>query len=122
MKHVRRAAAMALVLAATPVALAVASGGPSGTYVTTVTNIAGLKGTYRITFTPGRFVIHAPYGIVGRGTDTISGSRMTLHGPGECKAAGTYQFTISGTSLKFRKIKDSCPRAAVLTAHPLKKV
>jgi hypothetical protein len=122
MKHVRRAAAIALVLAATPAALAVASGGPSGTYMTTITNAPGLNGTYRITFTPGRFLIHAPYGIVGHGTDTISGSKMTLHGPGSCTAAGTYQFTISGTSLKFKKIKDSCPRVTVLTAHPLKKV
>jgi hypothetical protein len=122
MKHVRRAAAIAIVLAAMPVALAVASGGPSGTYTTTVTNISGLNGTYHITFTPGRFVIHAPYGLVGHGTDTISGSKMTLHGPGSCTAAGTYQFTMSGRSLKFKKIKDSCPREAVLTAHPLKKV
>ena len=122
MKYVRRAAAIALVLAATPAALAVASGGPSGTYRTTVTNISGLNGTYRITFSPGRFVIHAPYGLVGHGTDTVSGSKMTLHGPGSCPAAGTYQFTISGTSLRFKKIKDPCQRAEVLTAHPLKKV
>jgi hypothetical protein len=122
MKNVSRVLVIALVLAAMPAGLAVASGGPSGTYMTTISKTPGLNGTYRITFTPGRFVIHAPYGIVGRGTDTISGSRMTVHGPGTCTAAGTYEFTLSRTSLKFRKIKDSCPRVAVLTAHPLKKV
>jgi hypothetical protein len=122
MKKVRRATALALVLAATAAPLAFASGGPSGTYETTVKTAGSLNGTYKITFSSGHFVLHAPYGIVGHGTDSISGSQMTLHGPGSCKSAGRYDFKISGTSLTFKKISDPCPRAAVLTAHALKKI
>ena len=121
MKHVRRVAAIALILLSGAAALAQASGGLSGTYVTTVRTAAGLNGTYHISFSPGRFVIHAPYGLVGHGTDSISGSRITLHGPGKCGVAGLYSFTVSGAWLTFRKIRDSCPRVAVLTAHALKR-
>ncbi len=122
MKHVRRAAAIALILATTPAALAAASGTLSGTYVTTVKTAGSLDGTYHIVFSPGRFVLHAPYGLIGHGTYVISGSRITLHGPGSCASAGIYEFKISGTSLTFKKIKDVCSRVEVLTAHPLKKV
>jgi hypothetical protein len=121
MKHVRRAAAIALILLSTGAALAQASGGLSGTYVTTVRTAAGLNGTYHVTFTPGRFTIHAPYGLTGHGTDRISGSRITLHGPGRCSAPGIYSFTVSGAWLTFRRISDSCPRVAVLTAHALRR-
>ena len=124
MKRVSCAAAtIALVLAATPVALAVASGGLSGTYRTTIAKPASLKGTYRITFTPGHLVLHLPGGVVRRGTDKISGSKITLTVKGgNCKTPGTYKFTLSSTSVTFKKIKDTCSRAVVFTAHPWKKV
>jgi hypothetical protein len=121
MKYFRRAAALTLLLLTTGCAQSLASGGLSGTYVTTVRTVSGLNGTYHISFSPGRFVIHAPYGLVGHGTDSISGSRITLHGPGRCGAAGLYSFTMSGAWLTFRKIRDSCPRVAVLTAHALRR-
>jgi hypothetical protein len=128
MNHVRHtkvlAAAVAVTLAALAVtlaALAGASQGLSGTYVTTVRTAGALSGNYRITFSPGRFELVAPYGIVGHGTDTIRGSRITLHGPGKCGSPGVYEFRRSGSSLSFRKMNDPCPRAAVLTAHALRK-
>jgi hypothetical protein len=119
MKHVRRATTIAAVLALISAGIAVASGGPSGTYVTTVNSAGTLNGTYHVTFSPGHFTLHAPYGIVGHGTDSVSGSRITLHGPGSCTTAGVYEFRISGSSLTFHKIKDPCPREKVLTAHSL---
>jgi hypothetical protein len=119
MKHVRRAAAIALILLTTGAALAQASGSLSGTYVTTIRTAGGLNGTYHITFRPGHFTIHAPYGLTGHGTYRISGSRIRLHGPGSCSAPGIYRFIVSGPWLTFRRISDSCPRVAVLTAHPL---
>jgi hypothetical protein len=122
MKHVRRALVIALILATIPAALAAASGSLSGTYVTTVKTAGSLDGTYHITFTPGHFVLHAPYGLIGHGTYTISGSKITLHGPGSCTPAGLYEFRRSGNPLTFRKIRDVCSRAGVLTAHALKKV
>jgi hypothetical protein len=122
MKQIRRTAALAAVLAVVLTGVAAASGSLSGTYVTKVTTDGFLNGTYHMTFSPGHFVIHGPYALVGRGTYSISGSRITLHGPGKCATAGIYQFKVSGTSLTFRKISDSCPRAAVLTARALKKL
>jgi hypothetical protein len=121
MKNVRRAASITLVLLTSVCAHAEAAGGLSGTYVTTVRTGGTLNGTYRISFSPGRFVIHAPYGLIGHGTDTISGSKITLHGPGKCSSPGIYGFSVSGAYLTFRKIRDSCPRVAVLTAHALKR-
>jgi hypothetical protein len=99
-----------------------ASRGPSGWYAATITKPASLRGSYRIAFSPGRFVVHAPYGINGQGTDSVSGSKMTVHGPGPCRQAGTYQFTLTSKWLTFRKLRDSCPRAAVLTASSWKKL
>jgi hypothetical protein len=123
MKHVRRATMIALILAAAmPAALAAATVKLSGTYETKITTDGTLNGTYRVTFDPGQFTLHAPYGIVGHGTYSISGSKLTLHGPGACTAAGSYEVKVSGSWLTFKKFKDPCPRAAILTAHALKKV
>jgi hypothetical protein len=122
MKHVRWIAAISLTLLTAGVVPAQASGGIHGTYVTTVRTAGFLNGTYHIAFSPGRFVIYAPHGLIGRGTDTISGSKITLHGPGKCSAPGIYRFTVSGGYLTFRKTADPCPRAAVLTAHALRRL
>jgi len=119
MKRVSRVAATAAVLALMPVALAVAAGGPSGTYTTTITKPAILKGTYRLTFTPGHMVLVLPGGKVRRGTDTIFGStiRFRLRG-GLCRRPGTYKFTLSASSVTFTKVMDACTRSVVFTAHP----
>ncbi len=123
MKHVRRGTIIALVLAAAmPAALAAATVKLSGTYETKITTDGSLNGTYKVTFNPGQFTLHAPYGILGHGTYSVSGSKITLHGPGACEAAGSYEVKVSGSWLTFRKLKDPCPRAAILTAHALKKV
>jgi len=123
MKRLRCLIAVSLVLAAMPVAIATASSWLSGTYTTTVKSAGSLDGTYKITFTPGHFTLEAPYGITGHGTYSLSGSKMTVHGPSAtCKAAGLYEVKQSGSSLTFRKIKDPCERSKILTAHAMKKV
>jgi hypothetical protein len=125
MKKSRIVAALALttVLAALAPSIAAGSSSLSGTYQTTVTSAGSLNGTYKISFSPGRFTLKAPYNITGHGTYSISGSSITLHGPDkECTAAGRYTFSRSGSSLSFRKISDPCKRAKILTAHSLKKV
>jgi hypothetical protein len=124
MKRLCRVAAIALILLATSASLATAaSKSLSGTYETTVKTAGSLNGTYHITFTPGHFALEAPYGITGHGTYSISGSKITVYGPSSsCKSAGVYEYKLSGSSLTFRKIKDSCPRAAILDAHAMKKV
>jgi hypothetical protein len=123
MKQLRRVTALALILAAVPASLAMASGSLSGTYVTTVKTAGSLNGTYHITFTPGHFELKAPYGITGHGTYTLAGSKITVHGPSaSCTSAGVYEYKLTSSSITFRKIKDSCPRASILDAHAMKKV
>jgi len=123
MNKVRRMTAIALVLVAMPVSLATASSSLSGTYTTTVSNAGNLNGTYRITFSPGHFTLVAPFGITGHGTYSLSGSKITVHGPSSsCTAAGTYEVKQSHTSLTFKRIKDPCERWKILTAHTLKKI
>jgi hypothetical protein len=122
MKRVIRAGALALVLAAVTAATAVAAGGLSGTYKTTLTKPVYLKGTYRITFTSGGFTVHGPYGYVTHGSDRVSGSRITIRGGGRCGSPGTYTFRRSGNSLSFHKVSDPCPRATLITAHAWTKV
>lgn len=123
MKQIRRATTIAVVLALLLVGVASASKSLSGTYVTKVTNDGFLSGTYHIVFSPGHFVIHGPYDLTGDGTYSLSGSRITLHGPGtKCTSPGVYEIKVSGSSLTFHKVSDSCPRVSVLTAHALKKV
>jgi hypothetical protein len=123
MKHLCRVAAVALILLAMSATVAMASKSLSGTYVTTVRSAGSLNGTYHITFTPGHFELVAPYNITGHGTYTISGSKITVYGPSSsCKSAGVYEYKLTSSSLTFRKIKDSCPRASILDAHAMKKV
>jgi len=123
MKQIRRASALSLVLATLLPSLAAGSSSLSGTYRTTVRTAGSLNGTYTIVFSPGHFTLRAPYNITGHGTYSISGSRITLHGPGsECTSAGVYTVSRSGRSLTFHKIKDSCQRSKILTAHSLTKV
>jgi hypothetical protein len=122
MKLVRRTTTLALILLATSAALASASSSLSGEYVTTVKSAGELNGTYRISFSPGHFVLHAPYNITGHGTYSISGSKITMHGPSStCTSAGTYEFKLSGGYLSFKKLHDPCLRSEILTAHALKR-
>jgi hypothetical protein len=120
MKRVIRTGGIALVLALTTAAIAIASGGPSGTYKTTITSPSYLKGTYRITFTPGHWVVHGP--ITSSGTDKVSGSRITIRGTGPCSSSGTYKFKLTSRTVKFTKISDPCVRSSLITAHTWTKV
>ena len=120
MKRVIRAGGLAIVLAATTAAIAMASGGPSGTYKTTITSPSYLKGTYRITFTPGHWSVHGP--ITSSGSDKVSGSKITIHGTGLCTSAGVYRFKLTSRTVKFTKISDPCVRASLITAHTWTKV
>jgi hypothetical protein len=125
MKRFRTVAALALTTAFAALAPSIALGSSSlsGTYQTTIKTAGSLNGTYKVSFTPGHFTLKAPYNITGHGTYSISGSKITLHGPNSnCTSAGVYTYSLSGSTLTFRKVKDSCERSKILTAHSLKKV
>jgi hypothetical protein len=117
MKRLIRAVVLASLLAMTVATSALASG-LSGTYKTTISGVLG--GTYRITFTPGHWKVTGP--ITSHGTDRISGSRITIHGTGPCKSAGTYSFKKTKRTVKFTTIHDPCFRASLISANTWKKV
>jgi hypothetical protein len=114
MKRVLPIGALAIVLTMA-VAAAAGASGLSGSYKTKITSPSSLAGTYRITFTSGHWSVSGP--ITSHGTDSISGHKITIHGTGPCKSAGTYTFTLGRSSVKFTKVSDPCPRAVLITAH-----
>lgn len=114
MKRVVRIAVFVIVLTGVAAGVAAAAG-LSGTYKTTIRSPSYLAGTYRITFTSGHWTVHGP--ISSSGTDRISGHQITIRGTGPCRSAGVYRFTLGRSTVKFTKISDPCPRAALITAH-----
>jgi hypothetical protein len=114
MKRVLQIGALAIALTATAAVAADASG-LSGTYKAKITSPSYLAGTYRITFTPGRWSVSGP--ITSHGTDSISGHKITIHGTGPCKSPGTYTFKLGRSTVKFTKVSDPCPRASLITAR-----
>ena len=61
----------------------------------------------------------------GGGTYVISGSKITLTPKknGACTTKAKYTFKLTGKTLTFKKISDTCTvRTDVLTAHPWTKV
>ena len=114
MKRLIRIGVLTIIVTATAAVAAVASG-LSGTYKTTIKSPWYLAGTYRITFTPGHWALRGP--INSKGTDRISGNKITIHGTGPCKSPGTYHFKLGRSNVRFTKISDPCPRAALITAH-----
>ena len=106
--------------------LAHASGSLSGTYRTTVTTPASLKGTWLFKFGDGRDSQFLNGKEVANGTYTISGATVKFADPAipsgtttatVCKTPGTYKVTISSETLTFKKISDPCNavRAALLS-------
>jgi hypothetical protein len=114
MKRIFCVGALAVVLAATVTTTALASG-LSGTWRTTVSRPWYLAGTYHITFRPGHWLVSGP--ISSRGTDRVSGSKITIRGTGPCAASGTYRFALGRGTVKFTRISDPCPRSSLITAH-----
>lgn len=108
----------------TPIALA--SGGPSGTYRAKISRPTGVAGVWTIKFAAGRDTDYLNGKQLASGSYTISGSTITFAqpatpkgAPATCSGAGTYRFTLSGKTLKFTKISDPCnkTRAEILAAR-----
>ncbi len=98
--------------------LAFAANSPSGTYRAQITsNLYGgqLKGTWEISFKNGAYTVINKGTPVVRGSYTVSGTKMTLtdrSGKALCLGPGTYTFKVTGSSLKFTKVKDTTACAA----------
>jgi len=125
---VRRAAAVAVLIAALAAGTALAAG-LQGTYTTKLTDasLRFLNGSWTIKLgARGHYsLVHAGR-TTARGTWSAAGSKLTVtdrSGFLSCptsKARGTYRWRLSGGKLKLTVIHDGCGgRETILTAHAL---
>lgn len=131
MKRLITLAAVLLSLTAGSIALAAGGLGKFHTKITgkgAKTEHGRLDGTYTIDFatpTSGKVKLTRNGEPGGGGKYVISGSTITLTPKkgGTCKTKGKYHFTITGNTLTFTTIHDSCAaRSDVLTHGPWTKV
>ena len=127
MLHVKRRRSLVVVLAAVAAAISVSSvalaaGGLSGTYTTTIKSPAQLKGRWVLTFAQGASYTVAVNGqAVARGTYTSTAKTVTLdHEQGSgCAGAGTYAWKRSGKTMTFVRKREtsSCQARALVLGH-----
>jgi hypothetical protein len=101
---------------------AVASGGLSGTYKTTLKTPAQLKGTWALTLAKGGAYTVAWNGHrVARGSYSTTRRTITFaHERGsDCAGTGTYAWTKTGTTVTFvrKRESSSCQARATVLAH-----
>lgn len=127
MLHVKRRRSLVVVLAAVAAAISVSSvalaaGGLSGTYATTIKSPAQLKGRWVLTFAQGGSYTVAVNGqAVARGKYTSTAKTVTLdreQGSG-CAGAGTYAWKRSGKTMTFVRKREtsSCQARALVLGH-----
>lgn len=132
--HMKRFATLAAVLLALSVASVALAAGGLGKFETKITGKGAktergmLDGTWTLALrSPTSGTVNLTWNgrKAGGGTYAISGSTITLTPKknGGCKTTGKYTFKLTGKSLTFTKISDTCTvRRDVLTAHPWTKV
>ena len=131
MRLKRLAAAIAAMIMLGAATTALAAGGLSGKYKTTIKGDSALggalNGTWVIHFTPGAYHVSENGHPITHGKNTIKGNTITFHdtgGTGTCPGTGKYKFKLTGNKLRFTVISDpaSCAgRKRVLTHGPLTK-
>ena len=102
--------------------VALAGGGLSGKYVTTVKSPAELKGKWAITFAKGGTYTVALNGeALARGRYASTANTVTLDREqgSPCKGAGTYAWKKSGKTLTFTRKRESasCQVRAIVLSH-----
>jgi P pilus assembly chaperone PapD len=131
MKRLTMLAAVLLTFAAVSFALAAAGPGKFETKLTgkgANTEHGDLDGTWTIDLanpTSGHLKLTVNGHQKGGGKYTISGTTITLtpKKAGTCKTTAKYTFTLSGNTLKFTPINDTCAvRRDVLTHGPWTKI
>jgi hypothetical protein len=102
--------------------VAVASGGLSGTYKTTIKSPAQLKGTWALTLGKGgAYTVVVNGQPVARGKYSSTATTITFareQGSG-CTGKGTYAWSKSGKSMTFTRKRESasCEARALVLAH-----
>ena len=131
MNRLATLAAVLLALTVTSVALAAGGLGKFRTKITgkgAKTDHGKVDGTWTIDLsspTSGKLNLTLNGRDMGGGTYVISGSKITLTPKknGSCTTKAKYTFKLTGKTLTFKKISDTCTvRTDVLTAHPWTKV
>lgn len=129
MSHRRRLSALlaALVVAIAMSSVALAAGGLPGTYTTTITSPAQLKGKWTLTLAQGGSYAVAVNGqTLARGRYTATAKTITFdreRGSG-CTGAGRYAWTRSGKTVTFVRKRESasCQARAAVLAHRFTRV
>ena len=104
----------------------------NGVYDTKISGqaVRALNGDWLVSIAQSRAFAVARNGttVIG-GKLKVSGSTLTFQdvlGPYACQGAqaiGSYRYTLTGKTLRLRRLKDSCPgRVVILTSHSLTKV
>lgn len=122
--------ALAVIVLAALAMSSVATGASSvaGTYRTTITSPAPLKGTWVLTLAKnGRFTVAMNGRIVSRGSYTATAKTVTLgreRGGSGCAGRGTYTVKKSGRTVRFIRKREaaSCGGRAAVLAHRFTKV
>jgi hypothetical protein len=102
--------------------VALAAGGVAGTYTTTVSSPAQLKGKWSLILAKGgAYSVKLDGEVVARGRYTSTAKTITLfreQGSG-CTGAGTYAWKRSGTTMTFAKKREtsSCQARALVLGH-----
>ena len=102
--------------------VALASGGLSGTYQTTIKSPAQLKGTWSLAFAKGgKYTVAVNGQPVARGTYRSNATTITLDRErgSDCKGAGTYAWKKSGKIVTFTRKRESasCQARAIVLSH-----
>lgn len=115
----RLAVALSIVAVMAFASGAVASATLTGTYRTTITKPAAVKGTWTLNFKANSSVTVSLNGKVTRNHPSVKGSTLTAPGGRDCHTVGTYKIKLTGKKLTFTVIKDTCKvgRKLILPGH-----
>jgi hypothetical protein len=119
LKRLAVAAVVIVALAASSVALA--AGGVSGTYRTTINSPAQLKGKWTLTLAKsGTYTVAVNGKALARGRYSTTGKTITfVEGRSGCGGSGLYAWQKAGRTLTFKRKREaaSCPERAAVLAH-----
>jgi hypothetical protein len=128
MRHVLALAAIALAVGAAGAGAALAGTPLAGTYASKLTFGPPYGGIWTITFTEaGDYTVRHKGAVQGTGSATVKGNTIVFHdrsGPTKCtgaQARNLYRYRLTGTTLTFTAVHDTCGRKKVLTQHPWRK-
>jgi hypothetical protein len=122
----RIAFAVTLVASLVLACSALAAGGLTGTYKTTITGSKHFNGTWTLQFTKkGAYTVKENGEVMVNGSFTSTDSKLTFlkgdKGPGACPGVGKYQWDLTGKTLKFTRISDSCSGRRTVLSHTFTK-